>query len=264
MTTKSAADIARELAAPFPWEKVSWRALRVDEDKSEAQAVAYVTATVIQDRLDAVVGAENWSVDYLPFGEGSTICRLSIRIGNEWVMKADGAGATANEPVKGGISDSFKRAAVAWGIGRYVRRIPKVWVPATKRVKSWYLNEDPPIPAEFLPPKTAQNLSDCGQNSPRPGQATGASQSPADRETKPAPNSAPAAGTGSAAHASISPQQLRMMSEGQKKLGLSRDEYYGWLKAKGLPEVPTADLTAAQASEIITAMDTAIKAKKGK
>ena len=48
------------------------------------------------------------------------MCAISIRINNEWVTKWDGAQETAVEPIKGGFSDAMKRAAVQWGIGRYL------------------------------------------------------------------------------------------------------------------------------------------------
>ena len=43
-------------------------------------------------------------------------------------MKYDGAENTDIEPVKGGLSDSFKRAAVLWGIGRYLYDMESIWV----------------------------------------------------------------------------------------------------------------------------------------
>jgi hypothetical protein len=46
-----------------------------------------------------------------------------------WVTKIDGAEPTQIESIKGAYSDSFKRAAVKWGIGRYLYRLPLVWVP---------------------------------------------------------------------------------------------------------------------------------------
>jgi hypothetical protein len=44
------------------------------------------------------------------------------------LRKADGAGDTDVEPEKGALSDAFKRAAVRWGIGRYLYGIGPVWV----------------------------------------------------------------------------------------------------------------------------------------
>jgi hypothetical protein len=41
-------------------------------------------------------------------------------VGNEWVTKEDGAEQTDLESFKGGLSSAIKRAAVVWGIGRYL------------------------------------------------------------------------------------------------------------------------------------------------
>ena len=40
--------------------------------------------------------------------------------GTGWVTKSDGAEDSTIEAVKGAYSDSFKRAAVKWGIARYL------------------------------------------------------------------------------------------------------------------------------------------------
>ena len=54
-----------------------------------------------------------------------------------WVAKADGAGDTAHEAEKGGISDAFKRAAVQWGVGRYLYRLESPWVAIEPAGKSY-------------------------------------------------------------------------------------------------------------------------------
>jgi hypothetical protein len=43
------------------------------------------------------------------------------------VTKWDGAENSQIESVKGGLSDSFKRAAVKWSIGRYLYRLEEGW-----------------------------------------------------------------------------------------------------------------------------------------
>ena len=53
-----------------------------------------------------------------------------------WVWKSDGAGATDFEGAKGAFSDSFKRAAVHWGIGRYLYDLDAPWVAIEQRGKS--------------------------------------------------------------------------------------------------------------------------------
>ena len=116
------------LAAEFPKEDIHWRAQSLTKDGDKAMALAYLDARDVMDRLDQIVGPENWQDRYESDGP-KTICYLSVRIGEEWVTKADGAGDTQVEAEKGSISGAFKRAAVKWGIGRYLYDMPAPWVP---------------------------------------------------------------------------------------------------------------------------------------
>ena len=43
--------------------------------------------------------------------------------------------------MKGGLSDSFKRAAVQWGIGRYLYSMGAVWVDVEQKGKNCYITE---------------------------------------------------------------------------------------------------------------------------
>lgn len=117
------------LASPFPKQAIHWRAQSVTRDGTKAMALAYLDARDVQDRLDLVCQPQNWQCEYTESARGRVICRIGIRVGDEWVWKADGAGDTAVEGEKGGISDAFKRAAVPWGVGRYLYRIGAPWVP---------------------------------------------------------------------------------------------------------------------------------------
>ena len=133
---KSWERIKVELAEPFSSEDVEWRLQNVSKDKTRGLAVAYVTARAIQNRLDEVVGPENWQDEYISWHGGSTLKEASqlcvIRIfdkeKNLWISKTDGAENTDIEPVKGGLSDAYKRAAVKWGIGRYLYDMEAAWV----------------------------------------------------------------------------------------------------------------------------------------
>lgn len=119
--------IATALAEPFPAECVSWRVGSTTSDKKRGMALAYVDARAVMDRLDAVLGPENWQDDYT-FSDKRILCRISVKLYGEWISKCDGAGDTDVEPEKGGISDAFKRAAVKWGPGRYLYGMPSPWV----------------------------------------------------------------------------------------------------------------------------------------
>ncbi|WP_173931357.1 Rad52/Rad22 family DNA repair protein [Chelativorans sp. Marseille-P2723] len=122
----------KKLFAEFPPEDVHWRAQTVTRDGTKALALAYLDARDVMDRLDSVCGPENWQ-DRYEFNGPRTVCYLSIRIDGEWITKADGAGDTAVEAEKGALSDALKRAAVKWGIGRYLYALGDTWVPCESR-----------------------------------------------------------------------------------------------------------------------------------
>lgn len=131
------------LFAEFPRDAVSWRAQSVTKAGDKALALAYIDARDVMDRLDDVCGSENWQ-DRYEFHGTRTICYLSIRVDGEWITKADGAGDSDVEAEKGAISDALKRAAVKWGVGRYLYHIVSPWVPCEtsewngkKQWKSW-------------------------------------------------------------------------------------------------------------------------------
>lgn len=125
---------ARLLALPFTFEEIEWRVLRVSKKKPVAQVAAYVDSRAIQKRLDEVVGRENWQNEFVTVAgnkneETTHICKLSIyyKDRGEWITKSDGAGCTDVEPIKGGLSNAFKRSASMWGIGRYLYELKNIW-----------------------------------------------------------------------------------------------------------------------------------------
>ena len=58
--------IGAELSKPFAPEDLEWRLQLTNKAKTRGLAVPYVTNRAIQDRLDDVVGAENWHNEYRP------------------------------------------------------------------------------------------------------------------------------------------------------------------------------------------------------
>lgn len=117
-----------ELKAPFDPAKVSWRVGSTTKDKKRGLALAYIDARDVMERLDAACGPEGWQDEYQETPRGRLICSISIKVDESWITKTDGAGDTDVEGDKGAISDAFKRAAVKWGIGRYLYDIDSPWV----------------------------------------------------------------------------------------------------------------------------------------
>lgn len=126
---------ARALEYPFTFQEIEWRVLRTSKkDPTRAQVAAYVDSRAIQNRLDRVVGRENWQNTFdsvVGSNNGTTahICRISIFYPErgEWITKSDGAGCTDVEPIKGGLSNAFKRAASMWGMCRYLYGLKNIW-----------------------------------------------------------------------------------------------------------------------------------------
>jgi hypothetical protein len=158
----------KALAAPFPPDAISWRVGSTTKDKAKGMALAYLDARAVMDRLDAVCGPGGWQCRY-SHAQAKTVCDIGIFTGSmgEWIWKADGAGDSDIEAEKGALSDAFKRAAVRWGIGRYLYDLESPWVELDeyKRIKkSEYaklnaLLRREGVPDEALRQNTVQGLA---------------------------------------------------------------------------------------------------------
>jgi hypothetical protein len=97
---------------------------------TRALAMFYVDARSIMQRLDDVVGIENWCDQYRVVA-GGVVCQLSLRINGEWIEKQDVGGLSdqddEGDKLKAAFSDALKRAAVKWGVGRYLYRVKPTW-----------------------------------------------------------------------------------------------------------------------------------------
>lgn len=121
-----------------------WRVQSFSKNKQSAQCVAYIDARDVMKILDEVVGAENWQDDYKIVGN-MLIAGIGIKVPNgfvtsvssptltntyEWVWKWDTGSESNMEAEKGHMSDAFKRAAVKWGVGRFLYDYPIQYVKA--------------------------------------------------------------------------------------------------------------------------------------
>ena len=128
------------LKAPFHPSEIEWRIQIITQDKKSCLLLPYIQARAIMTRLYEVVGPQYWWSEYhrSQVGEGLE-CRLSIKVGDQIITKIDAAPQTKISPLKGAYSDSLKRAAVHFGIGRYLYYMDAQWQP----VMNGYGNNKP-------------------------------------------------------------------------------------------------------------------------
>ncbi|MDR3622042.1 MAG: Rad52/Rad22 family DNA repair protein [Paludisphaera borealis] len=110
-------EIFAALAAPFSADEVRTRS-------QNGRDFQYITARMVMNRLDEVLGPVNWWDDYTPI-ENAIVCRLTVRLPDGTTLtKCDAGGFTTtldtSDFEKSGFSDAFKRAAVKFGVGRYL------------------------------------------------------------------------------------------------------------------------------------------------
>jgi hypothetical protein len=127
-----------QLRKPFPASKISFKCQTKPNEKGNSLVVAYIDARDVMERLDDVVGPD-WSDRYEKAGtERGLVCYLTVG----GITRADvGADDNENEPAKSAFSDAFKRAAVKFGVGRFLYDLPKMWGKAKPVGKSFVLED---------------------------------------------------------------------------------------------------------------------------
>ena len=127
---KTEIDLSK-LSEPMP--NVRWRVQSTKDynGKGKAICVPYIDARDVQQRLDDVCGVAGWQDRYKEV-KGNLFCEIGILINGEWVWKSDVGTESNIEKQKGEASDSFKRAAVMWGIGRELYEMKTQIIEATK------------------------------------------------------------------------------------------------------------------------------------
>lgn len=149
-------EVFAALAAPFPDSVVRRRS----HDGKE-----YITARAAMNRLDEVLGPENWTAQFTQWGQDAVYCRLTITLPDETTITKEDVGANSSlserskgadpgEDDKGGVADALKRAAVQFGVARYLYGdgVPRY---AGQRQAAAPAPTPAPPPAEAAPERSA-------------------------------------------------------------------------------------------------------------
>jgi len=124
------------LSEPFRPDQVRWKPQVISETVN-ALAVAYVDPRVVSERLDQVVGGD-WSFHWEPLGvqgdrlvvkSSLTVMGVTREDVGEYVL----SDREQADPWKSAVSDGLKRAAVHFGVGRYLYWLEAIWCAYDRR-----------------------------------------------------------------------------------------------------------------------------------
>ncbi|MFC0273752.1 Rad52/Rad22 family DNA repair protein [Metabacillus herbersteinensis] len=177
-TERSIEEITKMLEEPFAPDDIEWRVQRTLKVQNQWKAIVvpYVQNRTIQARLDHVFGVMGWENSFKELHKG-VICGITAWFNGRSITKWDGADITNIEDTKGAVSNSMKRAAVQWGIGRYLYKCTEEWVPVfdDKKPNSIYIKDDkknlkgywlpPQLPSFALPKGFKQKATNGNQQS---------------------------------------------------------------------------------------------------
>lgn len=141
-------NIQEKLLEKFDESKLKWRvqAAGMTDGKPWVRIMPYMSARMVQERLDEVFGFDGWQTEFKDIGNGNVICKLSIwsEKRNCWVVKEDGTSEDKDSSFQGdtfksAISSAFKRvAANGFGIGRYLYDIKPEYAECSLEKKAGY------------------------------------------------------------------------------------------------------------------------------
>lgn len=160
--------LLKQLKNPFEAKFVKVRVGATNKDKTKGIALFYLDSREVMKRLDEVCGLDGWASDKEAVTAGDKLvgvkCSLSIRMPycdargiEKWVTRSDYGEPSMASPLKGASSDALKRAAVNFGIGRYLYYIPNQWYELDKYKQ---FKQTPELPTWALPQQGLEDWED--------------------------------------------------------------------------------------------------------
>ncbi|MDM5143849.1 Single-stranded DNA-binding protein DdrA [Lactococcus lactis] len=86
--------------------------------------LAYMDNRAVQERFDEVFGIAGWKNEFKTAPDGGTLLVYPLSLETNGSPNGMAQKILRFEAVKGGLSGSMKRAAVQWGVGRYLYDLP--------------------------------------------------------------------------------------------------------------------------------------------
>jgi len=124
------------LKRPMAANEIEWRIQSARNGKTTV--VPYLQNRAVMERFDEAFSPDGWKNEFREWRAKGVMCGLSVLCDGDWITKFDAADETDIEATKGGISDSMKRAAVQWGLGRDLYKYPRVFIEGEhKYIPDW-------------------------------------------------------------------------------------------------------------------------------
>ena len=105
----------------------------------KALCVPYIDARQVSDRLNNVLGVDGWESTIEETSNNALIYNLSINIDGKVISKADMGDEQAYGGEKAKASDGLKRAAVLFGVGKYLYQMEPVSLNTAKGSNGKYV-----------------------------------------------------------------------------------------------------------------------------
>jgi len=128
MTEKNLQSVMAALAAPFPVEDIYWKPQAMTRDRKKALAVPYADGRAYEDCLNQVVPGD-WAsnVTFTP-APPKIVCTVTLTV-CRITRTGDGEASLSDEnAATGAYAQAFKRAAMRFGLGRYLYDLSSPWV----------------------------------------------------------------------------------------------------------------------------------------
>ena len=123
---KTLREIQKELKKEMPFK---WRVQSFSKQKAQATCVAYIDSRGVQDVLDSNC---EWSDRYYE-ENGMLFCEITIYADGREYKRSDTGSESNVDKQKGHSSDAFKRAAVKFGVGRFLYSLDIKYLTASEK-----------------------------------------------------------------------------------------------------------------------------------
>lgn len=166
MVRSTAAEtMLKQLKNPFPPQFVKYRVGATNKAKTKGICLFYIDAREVMKRLDDICGIEGWQREMEAVTSANGLvgvnCKLSLLVpgtdGGVWISKSDFGEPSNTSPLKGASSDALKRAAVNFGVGRYLYYIMNTWYDLDEKRQ---FKTAPELPVWALPQQGLENWED--------------------------------------------------------------------------------------------------------